>query len=700
MSLVDFLLSLAILMLNLMEAFKSLSTATPSDLAKSSIQVVRSSRSKAADGTAGSLYRQVSTRHRLGSSERRLAVRNGLVLLVVWNLWVRVEPFMDNVVAWFVPFYGTFKTLFLLWLLATRSMGSALIFSRLIAPTVRPYEPMIDYTISRFKAMSRASTLLSVYLGLQLKQFFLGILSRFKKTDGKPDHGGAMEKPETSASHGQSFSKLRVPPPSAGGSKLLTPAKRADKISSSAGSHQTKVLRDPLAPHRSAPPLRSKSSVASLRSLPVPSHEPSSGGSRSNTRGNHAADRGSVVTSTGVPQTVSHLGRPPSPPVSLRQFAFIPSVNGGGNMLSSSAHEAGSVLSPSRPNIPGGFMYDGMTPLRPRFLPATDPFGHSQRIGCGTHIQAEHRDAEETVSSGSRDLTVSSSEVVVSNPRYADDSSATASPEWSQAQSLIGGSDGTTNGSVFVAPPARKRKSSSVASHTLGRGERSKDGQSQTASSPPKARLTRSRVSRSRAAHGPGVPKLRASRVEGEDEIQGPGADDGAWKRRKVSTTSRIGVRSSGSPKRSEMGKGEWDSPVPAVGSAGSVDRSGGETKKATAASKGSNGLSSGIQAKPRARRVPVAKQPAMLDAIQIEQARAKARGMVAVRAGQVEEATSERSNPNLPQVGMGAMSNRGEGAKRGVASGKIERGPRLDPEPLPSKVHRTRDVGVRRAQK
>ncbi len=139
MGLINLLLKAIILLLDLRDTYDALDSVKSEELGRSERTVlVRNVQ----DGS-----KQTTTRRRVGTSKRKAAVKSALTTVLVWNLFHKVEPVCDRTIAWFVPFYDSFKTLFLIWMLFTRSYGAGILVYRFIAPMVRPYEPLIDGVI-------------------------------------------------------------------------------------------------------------------------------------------------------------------------------------------------------------------------------------------------------------------------------------------------------------------------------------------------------------------------------------------------------------------------------------------------------------------------------------------------------------------------------------------------------------------------
>ncbi|KAJ1026252.1 hypothetical protein NDA16_000787 [Ustilago loliicola] len=138
MGLINLVLKAFILVLDLRDTYNALDSAKLDEIGRNERQVLVRN---ADDGT-----KQITTRRRVGTSKRKAAVKSALTTVLVWNLFHKVEPLCDRTIAWFVPFYDSFKTLFLIWMLFTRSYGAAILVHRFLAPMIRPYESIIEGT--------------------------------------------------------------------------------------------------------------------------------------------------------------------------------------------------------------------------------------------------------------------------------------------------------------------------------------------------------------------------------------------------------------------------------------------------------------------------------------------------------------------------------------------------------------------------
>uniref|UniRef100_V5ET01 AAA+ ATPase domain-containing protein n=1 Tax=Kalmanozyma brasiliensis (strain GHG001) TaxID=1365824 RepID=V5ET01_KALBG len=136
MGLINFVLKAAILLLDLRDTYDAFDAVKLEEIGCSERKVLVRN---AEDGT-----KQMTSRKRVGTAKRKAAVKSALTTVLLWNLFNKVEPLCDRTIAWFVPFYDSFKTLFLIWMLFTRSYGASILIYRVLTPIVKPYEPIID----------------------------------------------------------------------------------------------------------------------------------------------------------------------------------------------------------------------------------------------------------------------------------------------------------------------------------------------------------------------------------------------------------------------------------------------------------------------------------------------------------------------------------------------------------------------------
>ncbi|PWN25213.1 hypothetical protein BDZ90DRAFT_84005 [Jaminaea rosea] len=151
MSLLNAGLKLAISAINLIDVFKALTASgSKSATAPSFSELGRatSTTHRLVRDAVGTPSRQPHTRYRIGSTQRRQQLRLALSLVVVWTLYQSVEPVLDAIASYIVPFYSTLKTAFLLWLFFARTGASMRIISTLINPVLAPYQVLIDAIIS------------------------------------------------------------------------------------------------------------------------------------------------------------------------------------------------------------------------------------------------------------------------------------------------------------------------------------------------------------------------------------------------------------------------------------------------------------------------------------------------------------------------------------------------------------------------
>lgn len=386
MGLINLLLKASILLLDLRDTYDALDAVKLEEIGQEERKVtVRN----AEDGS-----KQAATRRRVGSSKRKAAVKSALTTVLVWNLFNKVEPLCDRTIAWFVPFYDSFKTLFLMWMLFTRSFGASILVFRLLAPMVRPYEPIIDGIIGAALALSAWATspltplvdrCTSVVQGLSSAMF----ASASDSTTSIPAViSQTQSRPTSKVTAGEKTKKKPRPPPSPpSGSKKTSSISNGDGISAASQQQPaigTTKARQTLAQKTSRSNLAATRRV--LQELPVPRHalEPippsvttaSIDAPTKKTNGlpvvSSAGDQGSTslpvmkvepsdlkmgspsaANTTSLPAQSTapgaQLGPPPTPPTGLHNFAFIPG-------MTPQRSGPSSVASPT-PRFPGGFAF-------------------------------------------------------------------------------------------------------------------------------------------------------------------------------------------------------------------------------------------------------------------------------------------------------------------------------------------------------
>lgn len=348
MGLINVLLKLAILVLDMRETYESLNIPRLNELGQMERTVRHSKETED--------QKQTTRRRRVGGGKRRTGVRTALTTILVWNIFQKLEPVCDNTLAWFVPFYDSIKTLFLVWLLFTRSFGAAILMTRVIAPIVRPYEGVLSGVLQLASSLEAWTT--AMCYGLAHRVMLLVGLSSSTET--------ALVKDESLRITGASGTvpPTKKPPPSGpsldentgrgitnGEDRKPRPKAVSKKASSStlkSAKEQHRPLGVPVAKARKV-----------LQDLPVPSHQPT----EPLTNGHRMATP--LLPSARSPQdsvTLAKLGPPPSSPGLLKNFAFIPGQT--------PPQARPSIVSPT-PQFPGGFGASASNPYQPARIPVT-----------------------------------------------------------------------------------------------------------------------------------------------------------------------------------------------------------------------------------------------------------------------------------------------------------------------------------------
>ncbi|KAJ6560289.1 hypothetical protein B0H19DRAFT_868363, partial [Mycena capillaripes] len=120
MALIVPILRLMMLLLNIYETFKVLKPPRPSSRRNSGQVTVRA------------------------LSQRKRNMKGCLAIWIVWCCFMVYERTAEGIVSLFIPFYGEFKSLVLLFLILTRARGAEPIFLHIIRPLLRPYTSTID----------------------------------------------------------------------------------------------------------------------------------------------------------------------------------------------------------------------------------------------------------------------------------------------------------------------------------------------------------------------------------------------------------------------------------------------------------------------------------------------------------------------------------------------------------------------------
>ncbi|SJX61382.1 uncharacterized protein SRS1_10427 [Sporisorium reilianum f. sp. reilianum] len=392
MGLINLLLKAAILVLDLRDTYHALDAVKLDEIGRSERQVLVRN---AEDGT-----KHLTSRKRVGTSKRKAAVKSALTTVLVWNLFAKLEPLSDRTIAWFVPFYDSFKTLLLIWMLFTRSYGASILVFRLLAPMIRPYESVIDGIFGlAVSLLAWIATLLAptVERCTKLAHTLGSVLQQNtepRTTSAVPASSGPSRAPQrktSTTSLGRKAGKKPPPPSSPPASIKASPA------SASSSSSAVKIVSQQqpnVVAANARQALSSKASNGSLaatrrvlQELPVPSHafdsvqsqasaSTSSPASQADKSTSGLAASHSVGRSAGVKTEPSEpnlaspaaaLGAPPTPPTGLQNYAFIPG-------LTPQRSGPASLASPT-PRFPGGFAFSaaGPTSANPFQAPARVP---------------------------------------------------------------------------------------------------------------------------------------------------------------------------------------------------------------------------------------------------------------------------------------------------------------------------------------
>ncbi|SNX82683.1 uncharacterized protein MEPE_01389 [Melanopsichium pennsylvanicum] len=388
MGLINLLLKAVILLLDLRDTCDSLGTAKLEEIGRSERQVLVRN---AEDGT-----KQTISRRRVGTSKRKAAVKSALTTVLVWNLFQKIEPLCDRTIAWFVPFYDSFKTLFLIWMLFTRSYGASILVSRIMVPVLKPYEPSIDGIVGLTLALFGSVAALLAPVVDRCAAFVRGTTSSMPQSArlveareasiaaSSPSDKEPSSSRHTTTKSPASRNEKKPPPPSA---STQAPKALTDSVAASLRAPQTAAQpRSVTTRARHMPVTKaSQSNVAAtrrvLQELPLPRHAfattptppsvPLAHSSSASKSGSAAfnvlltptkdsmqppAVKPEPLTpsleSSGAalrPTSVLDLGPPPTPPSDLRNYAFIP-----GQTPQEAA--SSSVISPT-PRFPGGFSF-------------------------------------------------------------------------------------------------------------------------------------------------------------------------------------------------------------------------------------------------------------------------------------------------------------------------------------------------------
>lgn len=393
MGLINLLLKASILLLDLRDTYDALDTVKLDEIGRNERQVLVRN---AEDAT-----KQKTTRRRVGNSKRKAAVKSALTTVLVWNLFHKIEPLCDRTIAWFVPFYDSFKTLFLIWMLFTRSYGASVLVYRFLAPLIKPYESIIDGLVGLTLALfGWIATLLAPFndrCAALIRVFTLTTprpvepivtKSASARVSTSSDNADAPAQSSVAATT-RERTKKKPPPPSSPPAAIK--ASPASVTSIPYAAPQLQPHANALRSRQALVKKTSQSNLAAtrrvLQELPVPRHAfdslpppatstpvgpspPASNGISASTVATPPGSNGGIRPATikaeppepssGTPQASSStklpidLGPPPTPPTGLRNYAFIP-----GQTPQQSGPS--SLISPT-PRFPGGFSFSFAAP--------------------------------------------------------------------------------------------------------------------------------------------------------------------------------------------------------------------------------------------------------------------------------------------------------------------------------------------------
>ncbi|GAC96950.1 hypothetical protein PHSY_004534 [Pseudozyma hubeiensis SY62] len=369
MGLLNLILKATVLVLDLRDTYDALDSPKIDEIGRNERQVLVRN---AEDGT-----KQLTMRKRVGTTKRKAAVKSALTTVLVWNLFHKVEPICDRTIAWFVPFYDSLKTLLLIWMLFTRSYGASILVYRLLAPVVRPYEPIIDSIFGlSLSLLAWFATLLAPLTNhcsrlLQRVRALVGQAAQPQREPSMPVN--AINKHPRRQVPGTSIreqAKKKPPPPS-------VPPASVKSSPSSAGSslrHNGSRPQSRAGPTKTSRTLSEKASQNSLsathrvlQELPVPRHDFESSAPAASTSTSALASTSDTAPPKGkltsvktepaessVAVPAAPLGPPPTPPTGLHNYAFIPG-------LTPQRSGPASLVSPT-PRFPGGFAFSFAAP--------------------------------------------------------------------------------------------------------------------------------------------------------------------------------------------------------------------------------------------------------------------------------------------------------------------------------------------------
>ncbi|CDR99608.1 hypothetical protein, partial [Sporisorium scitamineum] len=342
-------------------------------------------------------------------------------------------------------------------MLFTRSYGASILIFRLLAPIIRPYEPIIDGIFGlTLSLLTWIATSLAPTIDKCAKLMYT-LRSTFEhnaqSTATHPatlvaasssGQGKAPQRKSSATSVGARAGKKPPPPSSPPVSIKSSPASAAASLAVKSGpQHQPNIAatkpRQALAGKISHGSLAATRRV--LQELPVPSHAFDSGKSQASPSTSSPASKATnaahdfAASSSGEPAIVKAepneppfkppaaiLGPPPTPPTGLQNYAFIPG-------LTPSRSGQASLASPT-PRFPGGFSFSAAASIvnnpfqAPARVPLTTqmaPLSFSSQIAAplgGHHLLGSNNGAATSVSTH-ENVTSAKDDRIVPPPNQA-----------------------------------------------------------------------------------------------------------------------------------------------------------------------------------------------------------------------------------------------------------------------------------------
>lgn len=403
--------------LNLFDVYKALTALPASKTARSNGSHFRQL-GKPREHTArlvregdGAPVKLLHTKLRLGSSQRREQLKKALSLMVVWSLFQSLEPVGDATISFFLPFYGSIKTILLLWVFFARTAASTSLLTMLIQPVMRPYEGTIDSILGAvlslfFNVMFLCSipiSRLSRNIGNQaFVQRAYQLLPWTKQAQPK------AEKPVRA--NGIKKAAERVPPPSS----IRKPPKPSE---GGGGGTALKTGSSANGPGqlRKAPSLdrlRLPSTESSRqRTVSLGRGKPPLSGSRISSSGRSASTSSAAIAAASTPstapipsqsgsQTFRSLQDLPPPPSGFQVagasggFAFIPSTPTQSTRAKLSPAMPNLLMTPSlifSPIVPGAFAPTPGLPKQPLKMPVEARAKKTKSSITTNHVEAERQ---------------------------------------------------------------------------------------------------------------------------------------------------------------------------------------------------------------------------------------------------------------------------------------------------------------------